>query len=446
MTSSFGLFQRAILATAFFAPNFIHNIQWPIPLPLFCHAQLLPGDPTYQDYYCGWDWYEAHDYCEYHCPSGLDEDCPPLPNGRKRRCIAAAGCYERFTKVYWTGVFSLVFDSELLMGGTTPAPASAPGDDNMMVDTEPPEMSRQEKKEFEQAFQSYLYEVLKEQLVISDVTLQEEEYNRPCVAAANSDLDDDDDSTSLDMTIRVVGEFIPIGDKFFTDSEFGQLILDAIYANPDEALASIKESSSFFEAMTGISVIDEEDVVETPSSSPSASPSRSNEQIFNIRIDPRPTGSYGLAFSVRTPKDGQTILLTGMSFVTTGDKIPVEYEIYSRLGTFEKYIAFDDKWELVASGETTAQGPKAYTPVLEDDTTVETVNGTLTYLGFKPLHVLGDRGMRSFYITTTNRLKATDKDGKETPIPILFSNPLGGDDAEGGRDYGMVASTPELEV
>ena len=25
-----------------------------------CNAQLLPHQATYQDYYCGWDWGEAH--------------------------------------------------------------------------------------------------------------------------------------------------------------------------------------------------------------------------------------------------------------------------------------------------------------------------------------------------------------------------------------------------
>ncbi|KAL7533497.1 hypothetical protein ACHAXR_005270, partial [Thalassiosira sp. AJA248-18] len=300
-------------------------------LPLLCTAQLFPGDPTYQDYYCGRDWEEAHQYCEFHCPSGLNEDCPPLPNGRQRRCIAAAGCFARFTKVYWTGVFSLSFDKEQHLAAqqqgssTSPEAADEEGannNDGLMTD--------EETEAFEASFQSYLFDALQEQMQISGVSMQEQEYNRPCVAAA-ANGGNDPDSTSLDMVIRIVGEYIPIGDKSFTDSQFGEEVMASIRENPEAFVNGIKGSSSFFDALTGITAIDEDSVAESPSAMPSAPPSRGFDQTFDIRIDSRPTGSYGIVFNVKTPRGGSTILLTAMSFVTLHEG-KLEYEIYSRMG------------------------------------------------------------------------------------------------------------------
>eukprot|EP00571_Detonula_confervacea_P003890 CAMPEP_0172324554 /NCGR_PEP_ID=MMETSP1058-20130122/51645_1 /TAXON_ID=83371 /ORGANISM="Detonula confervacea, Strain CCMP 353" /LENGTH=576 /DNA_ID=CAMNT_0013040857 /DNA_START=150 /DNA_END=1877 /DNA_ORIENTATION=- len=414
----------AIIATSFFVNNYYNP-------PLVCTAQLLPDDPTYADFYCGWDWEEANAKCEYHCPSGLDSDCPLLSNGRKRRCIAAAGCFSRFQKVYWTGYIHLSFDKEQHLANTN----NAVTNEEVPAEAGPPAldlMTEEETEAFESSFQDYLFEALKEQIQISAVTVQEQEYNRPCVAAAIEA--DDPTSTALDMEIRILGEYIPI-DGSFTDDQFGEEILNSVWADPESFVNAIKNASSFFEALTGISAIEEDSLVESPSSSPSESPTRSYDQTLDIRIDPRPTGSYGIVFNVKTPPGGNSILLTSMSFVTLHEG-KLEYEIYSKLGPFERFVGRTNMFDLVASGQTTGMGPKAYTRALEEDTVVNGVQ----YVGFKPVHVLGDRGQRSFYISMTKTFLADDG----SPIPILFSYPISG--TEGEREYEVVASNEELEV
>jgi len=130
-----------------------------------------------------------------------------------------------------------------------------------------------------------------------------------------------------------------------------------------------------------------------------------------------------------------------MSFVTSHEGW-LEYMIYSRLGPFDKFVGRTSNWDLVASGQTLGRGSKKYTRVLEEDISIEDESGTtLNYVGFKPLHVPGDRSQRSFYISMTKRFR---KNGG-TPITVSFSYPMV-DENESEREYEVVASTPELEV
>lgn len=121
----------------------------------------------------------------------------------------------------------------------------------------------------------------------------------------------------------------------------------------------------------------------------------------------------------------------------------MEYEVYSRLGPFDKFVGRTDSWELVASGRTDGRGEKEYTPVLTEDTTGwdEEAGAPVDYVGFRPLHVPGNRAQRSFYVTATKRL--TKEDGE--PIPILFMPPIQAE-TDGTREYQVIESTPELEV
>mmetsp|Transcript_13501 Transcript_13501/g.24419 ORF Transcript_13501/g.24419 Transcript_13501/m.24419 type:complete len:606 (+) Transcript_13501:77-1894(+) len=414
-----------------------------------CTAQLLPDEPEHNDYYCGYNWEEANADCAYHCPSGLDGDCPPLPNGRKRRCIAAAGCFVRFRKVYWTGLISLSFDKEEHLANTNDVAAST---------TESTEeealslvlMTKEEMKAFESSFQQHLFGALEEQLQLQ-MSVREQVYDRPCVGIVSGV--DPTSTTSLDMLVRVVGDYIPIGDRFFTDDTFGEQILALVNDQPEPFVNAIRNnnspSSSFFNAVTGISGIEEDGVGESPSAMPSAPPSRGFDQTFDIRIDPRATGANGIVFNVRTPRCGQTpnhntcgtLLLTGMSFVTSHED-KLEYLVYSKLGPYEKFVGKPDNWDLVASGQTRGRGIKQYTRVLEYDTAVTDESGlTLNYVGFRPLHVPGDRAQRSFYITLTWKFAKDER----SPIPIMFSYPIV-DENEGERRYEVVASTPEFEV
>ncbi|KAL7535704.1 hypothetical protein ACHAWF_005242 [Thalassiosira exigua] len=443
------MLKTVAVATCFlFAQNFLSGS---VNLHL-CNAQLSPDDPANMDYYCGWDWIEANANCEFRCPSGIDDDCPPMPNGRKRRCIAAAGCFARFKKVYWTGVVSLAFDKELhwtneavnvAVGTETKATDAALNEEAESSPTSVGIMSEEATKAFENTFQDYLFVRVNEnlqvsELAISSVTVKEQEYDKPCVEAVYGGYAPS--VTSLDLIVRVVGEFIPIGDLKTTDDQFGDKVLFIISTDPSPFVDAVKYSSPFFEAITGLSAIEEDDMVEAPSSSPSEAPSRDFDQVFDIRIDPRPTGSYGIVFSVRTPRGGNTIMMTAMSFVTLHEG-KLEYEVWTRLGPYENYVGKNNFWELIASGQTTGRGGKEYTPILGEDTTVEDGDETLNYMGFKPVHVPGDRGMRSFYVAVTKRF--TKEDG--SPIPILFSYPIKGEN-DGLRVYEVIDDTPEIEI
>jgi len=50
----------------------------------------------------------------------------------------------------------------------------------------------------------------------------------------------------------------------------------------------------------------------------------------------------------------------------------VEYEIYSKLGTYLNVLGRTDSFELVASGQIKGKGPKKLVEALEDDTTFVT--------------------------------------------------------------------------
>jgi len=417
-------------------------------VPVFSDAQLLPNDPEHEDFYCGWDWEEANQDCEYPCPSGLDDECPPLSNGRPRRCIAAAGCFARFKKVYWTGVISLSFDRAAHLSNSAVASVEMDAESGSFI-TNANLMEDEEMEAFESSFAKYLFGAFEEEIEIDSVRVQEQQYDRPCVAAAYGGIDPT--STSLDMMVRVVGEFIPIGDKDFTDDEFGDEVLKLInYFDPESFVEAIKNEHVYFGATIGISAIEADNVVETPSASPSEPPSRSFDQIFDIRIDPRPSASYGIVFSVRTKRCDEeaaiqqicgTILINAMSFVTLHEG-NLEYMVYSRLGPYERFLGRDNSWDLIASGQTIGKGAKEYTRMLEGDTVIDYDSNTrMEYVGFKPVHVPGDRGMRSFYVTLTKRFTQESGD----PVPILFSYPIQMD-SEGERKYEVVASTNELEV
>ena len=298
------------------------------PKLLLCNAQLLPDEPEYLDFYCGFDWVEANANCEFPCPSGSDEDCPPMPNGRKRKCLAATNCHAKFRKVYWTGVVSLELDPEMLasnvavvttnnMTNTTPTTV-----EGIATTTEPPEdvedeseaedlptgpsiMMEDDENSFERSFRRYLYYQLEEMITILEVSVKDQEYNRPEVAAANGA--DSSTSTYLDMIVQVVGEYMPVGDKVITEEQLGDEVLTYIDTDANSIVNAIKSNStSFFDAMTGILAVNEEDVVESPSASPSMPPSRGFDQSLDLRIDPRPTGSYGIVFNVKTPKEMPT--------------------------------------------------------------------------------------------------------------------------------------------
>jgi hypothetical protein len=416
-----------------------------------------------------------------------------------RRCIAAAGCFARYVTVTTTSsiVVSLIFDkyrhysantivdsTSSTNNETTVAETSTVNDDDG-VDTEtivvvnnevqqsnnvPKDatlmiMDEEDTKSFIAVFSNYLLQniinnqtspIVDESVStistigwqINSMDVSEQNYDRPCVYSKLGGYDPT--MTSLDIVVSIVGSYIPISTTI-TDEQFTDMILTFINTtanNPNsndsgnniivENLTTIT-SSSFFDALIGITAIPNEELAESPSTMPSSSPTRDFTQIFNMDIDPTPTGSYGLVFDVRTPKYGNTILLTSLSFVTSTNST-LEYEVYSKLGKWQNTLGDTSSYELIASGQIVGMGPKAYTRVHDDDTIITDVNGTDTYyLGFTPVHIPGNRGRRSFYITTTKKYMMSDG----SPIPILFSNALTNDTS---YDYQLIDNSTEMEI
>ena len=351
-----------------------------VMLALFCYVlananvsngQLFPDDEVSQDFYCGWDWSEANAGCQYPCPSGLNDHCPPLPNGRRRRCIAAAGCVARFVRVYFSGVLSLEFrrDAHMATNQDTSVAAVAADGEASAVAPVAKLFSRSDKKAFEDELMAFLYDALKDRIDMYSVSVREQEYDRPCVALPAGGRDDG--VTALDLTIMFTGQYIKIDVVSFTEDEFEVAIVTAVESNSQIIINILKESSGFFRALDGITLIDEDSVVEAPSSAPSDPPTRSNTQELMTRVDPQPTGSFGIAFHVRTPPGGFTIMIDGMSFLVDTEEL-VEYEIYSKLGTYLNVLGRTDSFELVASGQIKGKGPKEMVEALEDDTTFVT--------------------------------------------------------------------------
>jgi hypothetical protein len=454
-------------------------------LPSVASAQLYPEDDVTSDYYCGYDWTDANANCDYRCPSGLDADCPPSYSDGgyvvNRRCIASSGCRARLVDAYAAVMLSLTFDlggrddggavdSNYADDGTNDgANNNATGNETMM--------STEDIELLEYALLDHLSRTMDQDqdqhiiigrtMLISSVTVVDQRYDRPCVDAVividgeemQNDDDDDDGGgtssavTSLDMTIDVIGSYIPMNDDedgadIVIDEVFGNLIANSINSNRDALVMTIKGNSTssssmssayFFDSLLGAYAIDVGGLAESPSSSPSSSPTRDYMQSFDMDIDSNPTGSYGVVFEVGTPRHGNTILVTSLSFVTlhTGK---LEYEIYTKLGSFENYLGDYSSYDMIASGQVYGTGSGKYTRVLDNDTIVEDVNGTLSYLGFRPVYVPGDGGRRSFYVTTTKRFVADDG----SAIPVLFSLPI--DDNEGSYEYALVDGNAELEV
>ena len=344
------------------------------------NGQLFPDDEVSQDYYCGYDWSEANAGCQYPCPSGSDADCPPLVNGRRRRCIAAAGCFTRFVRVYFSGVLSLEFTRDVHMDShdTAVAAVTAGGEQVAPI----AKLSRSDEKIFEDELMTFLYDTLKDRIDMYSVSVRGQEYDRPCVALPAGGRDDS--VTSLDLSIMFTGQYIKIDELVsFTDDEFEVAILTAVESNSQTIVNILKESSEFFRPLDGITLIDEDSVVEAPSSAPSDPPTRSNTQELMTRVDPQPTGSYGIAFHVRTPPGGLTIMIDGMSFLVDSEET-VEYEVYSKLGTYQNVLGRTESFDLVASGQIKGKGPKEMIEVLEDDTTFLTEGENAFYLGKIP--------------------------------------------------------------
>lgn len=102
--------------------------------------------------------------------------------------------------------------------------------------------------------------------------------------------------------------------------------------------------------------------------------------------------SYGCVFNVRTKPDvAGDVLLTGLDFYTKSTEY-VEFELWTREGTFVGFKGSYDGWNPVASGTVLGRGTGGYTPVPDKL--------------FDPVSIPGgggEDGVRAFYLTLTTQ-------------------------------------------
>ena len=428
-------------------------------------AQSLDLESSSNDYYCGRTWNEANQYCQIPCPSGNDDDCPPVPStGRTRRCFASAGCYSRISRLFWTGVLSLEF-SDINNNDNNAVNNTMEAGEELAAVEPKPLMNNQESTALTSSILHFLnnQQTIRQKMEITSVRIEEQAYDRPCVGAMTGR--NDEVSTALDVMVNIAAQYIPVdgsGDTNgkYTEEDFAGLLLETMNGDSGSLLVQdIKnnDGNSFFQAINAVTALLQEDLPEPPSHRPSSPPSRSDDQLLETYIDARPTGSFGILFLVKTHPNIDTIVVTGMSFVTRHTGM-VQYEVYSKLGNYVndhgKYKSFD----LIASGEVMGMGAEAFTRVhgigdsnivTEDgssgSSTANSTNATTSttstqpFLGFQPVHIPGDKGERTFYIT----MKKVPL-GQDQP-PILFSNPINSDN-EGKYNYGIVTSSEEISI
>ncbi|KAL7491749.1 hypothetical protein ACHAWT_001032 [Skeletonema menzelii] len=421
------------------------------------YAQLeLDQDPKL-DRYCGFNWLEANTYCRTACPSGLDGDCPVSPSGREQSCFQGAGCFNRMETLSWTGVVAILFDADEHMKNhqvtvTTSTTASGSGNDNedntAANDVTPTAalMNKKQETALEQTLISTLQSLLNEKLYLASLEVKTQSYDRPCVEAVFPAVWErgDPSKLALDVTMRMTARYIPNSFTVYTDSDLGDVFISGLGKAQAATVSNLKNANPFFNAMTGIAAVPEEDLAESPSAMPSSSPTRDFDQVFQTKIDPTPTGSNGIIFSIKTPKGAPSVLIMGMKFITNFEGV-LEYEVYSKLGSWKNFVGRTSDFDLIASGQVTGKGPKTWVDIIQGDHTGTIADGnetsTVNYVGWKNVQVLGDGGERSFYFTTTKTFLNEDR----TAIPILFSSPLDSE-AETLRQYGMVSTNNELEL
>mmetsp|Transcript_12445 Transcript_12445/g.26815 ORF Transcript_12445/g.26815 Transcript_12445/m.26815 type:complete len:1210 (-) Transcript_12445:141-3770(-) len=135
-----------------------------------------------------------------------------------------------------------------------------------------------------------------------------------------------------------------------------------------------------------------------PSDVPSSSPSRDHDQVImtgsrqDMQLGDRTTSSFGYIWNMRTKPDSGVLMITGMDFYTqtTND---VDFELWTRLGTFKGFKGSYEGWVLIAKGTTRGRGIGRYTTIPEEYYTPVSIPGGGVANG----------GVRSFYLTLGTR-------------------------------------------
>ena len=211
--------------------------------------------------------------------------------------------------LYWTGVVAILFDREEHMknhkveveaSGTDDKENSAAND---VVPTAAL-MGKVEEVALERTLISTLQILLDDKIYLASLDIKGQTYERPCVEAVFPlGWDREDPSKlALDVTMRITARYIPNAVTFYTDKDLGDVFISGLGKAQDATVRELKNANSFFNAVTGMAAVSEEDLAEAPSAMPSTSPTRDFDQLFEAKLDSTPTGSNGIVFSVKTPK------------------------------------------------------------------------------------------------------------------------------------------------
>ena len=168
---------------------------------------------------------------------------------------------------------------------------------------------------------------------------------------------------------------------------------------------------------------------------PSASPTRAFEQSVqtatNEQLNAGDTSvrAFGNVFDVRTLPGASTLLVTGLEIYSSSKKT-VEYEVYTREGTWEGTEGDLSSFTLIASGTLKSIGQCGGDSFSHGKVSTEICEfAPIPPEEFQSVPIKGNGGVRSFYVTLKTR-------------EMLYRR-----DAVGSEDgYSVLATSPEIEV
>ena len=107
----------------------------------------------------------------------------------------------------------------------------------------------------------------------------------------------------------------------------------------------------------------------------------------DLQLGGHVTTSYGYIYNMRTKPDAGVVIITGFDFYTESSE-EINFELWTRMGSFKEHKGTYDGWDLIASGTTKGRGIGRYTPIPEELYTPVSIPGGG-----------GEGGTRAFYLT-----------------------------------------------
>ena len=134
----------------------------------------------------------------------------------------------------------------------------------------------------------------------------------------------------------------------------------------------------------------------------------------DLQLGGETTSSYGYVFNMRTKPDSPVVLISGFDFYTESTD-EVNFELWTRLGTYKDYKGTYDGWDLIAAGTTKGRGIGRYTAIPEEM--------------YTPVSIPGGGESRAFYLTLDT-------------INLVYKYGLPGDPADGKYHH----DSPDIEI